>query len=343
MTNNLLEQIEKAGLVGRGGAGFNTAMKWKYSGKIKYLICNASEGELGLFKDIYILENHLKEVMEGMRIVMDHFGTKEAYFNFNENYYTKLKNEVDSAVEEYQKKGYTFNIFKEHPSYIGGEETALINAIEGRRVEPRLKPPFPGEKGLFGEPTLVHNVETLFNIYHVVNNSFENKRFYCISGEIDNKGVYHLPDDWNIYQVLKKTNNIPEFDYFVQIGGSASGVVLNSKQLEEYTMMGAGSIEVYKATITPYEMFKRWFDFYEEESCGKCTPCRLGTYQLSQMIDKEQAIPLQEILEIIDTMEKTSFCALGKSIATPVKSYLRNVLKIRLTSTPMFICVPHTD
>lgn len=330
---NILQKIEKAKLVGRGGAEFPTVLKWQFvkkaKGDTKYVICNASEGELGLFKDIYILKNYPEKVFEGLKIAMDFLGTKNCYFNLNRNYYKKIKKKIDSLVNQYKKKGYSFTLFLEEPSYIGGEETALLNAIEGLRVQPRLKPPYPSDSGLFGCPTLIHNVETLFNVADVHEGIFEDKRFYCISGEVKNENVFHYPANWSIQEVLEKSGNIPPFNFFVQIGGSASGLVLNQDQLSKQTMTGAGSIEVYKADLDPRDLLLRWFKFYNEESCGKCTPCRFGSYNLYQLVKNKKIIPWKEIFKIIEAMEKTSFCALGKSVALPVKSYAKNVLKIK--------------
>lgn len=329
---NLLLKIKKANLVGRGGAEFPTATKWeltaKAKGSPKYVICNASEGEMGVFKDIYILENFMEDVVKGMLLAMDFLKTKEGYFNFNKNYYNKISVKLNPILKKYEKKGYKFGIYKEPPSYIGGEETALLNAIEGKRIEPRFKPPFPGEAGLFGKPTLIHNVETLFNISRVAEDKFESKRFYCVLGDAKNPGVYYLADNLTIYEILKQTNNFPKFDFFAQIGGGASGLVLNQKQIKTNKMIGAGSLRIFPITADPRKILLDWFKFYANESCGKCAPCREGTYQLYEMVKKSKTIPWKKIMEVVDTMAQTSFCALGKSIGVPVKSYMSNVLSL---------------
>lgn len=331
---NILPKIKEADLVGRGGAGFPTYLKWEGIQKVKadkkYVICNASEGELGLFKDFYILQNHADRVFKGLQLAMDFIGTKKAFFNFNGDYYKKLKLQIDELVEEYEERGYQITIFREHPSYIGGEETALLNAIEGKRVEPRLKPPYPSDRGLFGQPTLIHNVETLYNVADVAEDKFEKKRFYCLSFPHKKGEVHHLPANWSIKKILEKTNNIPDFPYFVQIGGSASGLVLNSSQLDKQKMMGAGSIEIYKKSTDPRELLLKWFSFYDQESCGKCTPCREGTFQLRKMVEESKNIPWQKMKPILEVLEETSFCALGKSVPVPVYSFLKNVLKKKL-------------
>ncbi len=331
LRGRLLHKIKKAGLVGRGGAAFPTAAKWEFvaqaKGKQKYVICNASEGELGVFKDFFILQHYPEKVFKGLCLAMDYLKTKKAYLNLNQHYYDQLKNKINAFLRDAKKKGYDIQIYKEHPSYIGGEETALLNGIEGKRVEPRLKPPYPAQKGLFSCPTLVHNVETLFDIAETAEGEYDGKRFYCISGPINAPGVFHLPSHWSIYQVLKATNNIPHFGYFVQIGGSASGRVFASYQLRQEKVTGAGSIEVYRSTVTPHEMLYKWFMFYAEQSCGKCTPCREGTFQLFKLIQENpKEIPWKKIRKILEVLEKTSFCALGASVPVAVKSYCENIL-----------------
>jgi NADH:ubiquinone oxidoreductase subunit F (NADH-binding) len=329
--NDIITKIEKAGLVGRGGAGYSTAKKWqevkKAPGEPKFVICNASEGELGMFKDLYILKNYPEQVIRGMVLALDHLNAKSAFINLNKKYYQKLESKLMPIIEKYNDRGYDIKIFVEEPSYIGGEETALLNAIEGKRVEPRLKPPYPSFAGLFGKPTLINNVETLYNVACVEDGTFVDNRFYCISGKVKHKGVYHLPTDWNIEKILKETGNYPDFDFFVQIGGSASGLVYNQKQLKKQNMIGAGGLEVYDAKTDPRDILLRWLKFYQKESCGKCAPCRMGTYQLYEMVKNCFDVPWDEIFEILKTTKETSFCALGRSISEPINTYYTNVFK----------------
>lgn len=331
---DIISKIKDAKLIGRGGAGFPTALKWemvkKAEGKPKYVVSNASEGELGLHKDLYILKKYPEMVFKGMILAMDYIGTKEAYFNFNKKYYLIVKWKIKYLIRKYNKKGYHFTVYEEDPSYIGGEETALLNAIEGKKVQPRIKPPYPVTNGLFGKPTIVNNIETFFNAAQVAEGTYERKRFYCITGNIKHTGVYHLPENWSIYKVLEETDNLPRKKFFVQIGGSSSGPVLHYDQLKKKKMVGAGALQVYPASAKPRDVLTRWFDFYNKESCGKCTPCREGSYQLHKLIRKSGPIRWKEILEIVNVMEKTSFCGLGYSIGNPVKSYMRNVLKKKI-------------
>jgi NADH:ubiquinone oxidoreductase subunit F (NADH-binding) len=332
VTDDILEKIREANLVGRGGAGFPAHVKWsavqKAEAKKKYVICNVSERELGVFKDFHILQNHAEKVFEGILIAMEYVGSNECYFNFNADYYEKLKDSIDALTEKYGKeKSVHFHVFKEAPSYIGGEETALMNSIEGKRLQPRLKPPYPTEAGLFGKPTLIHNAETFYNVALVAHDAFENKRFYSISGEVRKEGVYHLPSDLTVLQVLDQTDNLPDFDYFVQAGGGASGVVLNSEQLADRTVGGTGSLIVYRLDANPRDVLLHWLEFYDAESCGKCAPCREGTYQLHKLVKENEEIPWEKMEPILDVLDQTSFCPLGRSLPIPVRSYYQNVLQ----------------
>jgi NADH:ubiquinone oxidoreductase subunit F (NADH-binding) len=334
MTRNILAKIEKAGLIGRGGAEYPTAKKWRevkqVQGKKKYVVCNASEGEIGLFKDLYILKNYPEQVIKGMVLALDYLGVKDGYINLNKGYYKKIGAKLSRVINSYNRQGHNIKFFIEDPSYIGGEETALLNAIEGKRVEPRLKPPYPSRVGLFGCPTLINNVETFYDIALVNEGTFDKKRFYAISGKIKNVGVYHLPADWSLEKTLKETGNYPVFDFFVQAGGSASGLVLNKEQIKTQKMIGAGGLEVYDKKTNPKTLLLRWFNFYQVESCGKCTPCRLGTFQLRYLLKKKTQVSWSQVFDLLAVTEETSFCALGRSISSPIRSYYTNVLKKQL-------------
>ena len=327
----LLQKIKKSGLVGRGGAGFPTYKKWEMTRATpddrKFVICNACEGEIGVFKDLYILENYPEKVMDGIILTLDFLDTKDAYLYFNSSYWKQVKSKFVPLITKYEVLGYKITVHEEEPSYIGGEETTLLNSIEGHRIEPRLKPPLPSLVGLHEHATLIQNVETFYDISLINENEYKKERFYSLSGKIKHPGVFCLSDKLSIEDILKKTGNVPSFDYFVQIGGSASGLVLNKDQLKSHKMIGAGSIEIYPTSTSPRSMFYKWFTFYYNENCGKCTPCREGTYQLCRIIKEERETNIKSILEIVDLMEAASFCGLGKSISVPVKSYIKNVLK----------------
>lgn len=333
---DLLAKIEKAGLVGRGGAAFPVHLKWQrmkgLTNPKKYVVCNASEGEIGVQKDFFILENFAEEVFKGILLAMDFLETKEGYFYINANYYEKLKNKIDPLVELFKQKGYLINIFIEEPSYIGGETGSLLNAIEGKKTQPRFPSPSPSVLGIFGCPVLLHNVETLYDVARVATDKFEKTRFSTILG-VRKEGVYRVNSEEKVAEVLRKTNNYPDFDFFVQVGGGASGEIFTKAQAEEAIISSCGSIEVYPVTTSAFDFLTKIFNFYDKESCGKCTPCRDGSSQLKKLLenlDQNSEMPWSAIKPIIKVMEKGSFCGLGRSIVPPVRSYAKNILGIEV-------------
>ena len=336
--DNILKKIEDAGLVGRGGACFPTAIKWAAvkaalaDKKQGYIIVNGAEGEPGVKKDGYIFQHHSEEVINGGYLADQFLGAakiKKIYIFLNheyfKNYVAKLK--IILAAKKYKALGIKIEFFvkPENLTYISGEETALLNLIEGKKVEPRLKPPYPTEHGLHGRPTLINNPETFYNVSLVATGNYEAQRFYTISGAVKHHGVYSLPANLSIAEVLRQTNNYPTAPFFVQVGGEASGEVLNSDQLAA-PVDGAGSIMVYDKKHTDHsKIIKYWLNFYYTQSCGQCTTCREGTYRLWELANKKKIDKL--FWEIVATLEETSFCALGSSLPIPLKSYYQNILK----------------
>ena len=331
---NIVNKIKKANLVGRGGGNFPTAMKWemvkKATGDKKYVICNASEGEPGVKKDGYILENFGEKLIDGMKIAIDFLAVKskcdvKGYIYINHQYYKKFGAELSKIIANDKKYKIEFFIKPAGSGYIGGEETSILNAIEGKRVEPRLRPPFPTTNGLWNCPTLVNNVETFYNVSLVVNDKFKENRFYTISGDCLFPSVCELSDNWTIEKILKETKNYPEFNFFVQVGGDASGEVLNGEQLNK-PASGAGSITIYNTKkYKPEEMIKKWISFFINESCGQCTPCREGVYRLNEIINSSK-INWELLEELLNNLDEASFCGLGSVVSVPIKSYRKNVL-----------------
>lgn len=334
--SDLLAKIEQAGLVGRGGASFPVHLKWQRIKSLenpkKYVVCNASEGEPSVKKDWHILDNFTAEVFKGMILTMSFLETKEAYLNINQDYYRQLKAKIDPLVDVCQKKGYLINIFEEEPSYIGGETGALLNAIEGKKTEPRASSPSPSLTGIFGNPTLVHNVETFYDVARVAAGTFEPTRFSTLLG-VKNSGVYEVSNTQKVAEILRETNNYPDFAFFAQIGGGASGEVITAEQAADYELIGCGSIEVFPLETKAHEFLSKLFSFYARESCGKCTPCRDGSWQLQKIIteiEQSEEIPWDKISPIIQAMDKSSFCDLGRSIVLPIRSYAKNILGIEI-------------
>ncbi len=320
---DILKKIEQAKLVGRGGACFPVATKWNYVKKAegnKYIVANGAEGEPGVKKDGYILTHHTKEVINGINLALKFFKAKRVFIFLNHNYTnaeSQIKKEIGKLPIEI--------IYKpQNAGYIAGEESALLSTLEKKRIEPSIRPPFPVESGYKQSPTLINNIETFYNISLVDKNKFSDKRFYTVGGDCYKPGVYCLPDNWSIARILEETNNFPRFKFFIQHGGRASGEVLNSTQLNQ-KVRGCGAITIYKQdSHDSFNFIKNIINFYAENSCGKCTPCREGSYRLKKMLSGTK-MNWPHFLELIDNMEASSFCALGSSLALPVKSYLKNV------------------
>ena len=334
---NIINKIKKVNLVGRGGGSFPTAMKWKMTrkaaGNKKYVICNASEGEPGVKKDRYILENFGERVLDGMKIAIDFLAAAphsqreraKGYIYINHNYHKKFGGKLNKIIADL--KNYEIELFIKPAGsgYIGGEETSILNAIEGKRIEPRLRPPFPMTNGLWNCPTLVNNVETFYNVSLVAADEYKKNRFYTVSGDCLNGGVYELSDDLTIEKILEKTNNYPKFDFFVQVGGDASGEVLNSKQLNK-PAGGAGSITIFNTRkYKQEEMIRKWISFFVNESCGQCTPCREGVYRLNEIMNSDN-LDWELLEELLNNLDEASFCGLGSAIPVPIRSYRKNVL-----------------
>lgn len=341
MLNKLLTKIESAGLVGRGGAAFPVAWKWqgvkealkKSSGA--YIIVNGAEGEPGVKKDGFILNKYPEEFLEGLFLAYNFLGknkVKKIYIFLNKDYLKKYKPGLDKilTLKKYQafQKKIEFFLKPISPSYIGGEETAILNIIEGKKIEPRLKPPFPSIKGLFGKPTLMNNIETFLDVARVSRDVYKGERFYSINGFVKNPGVYEFAADLAIEDILKRTNNYPSKEFFVQIGGQASGEILNSEQIF-IPADSAASIMVYDKKLTDEKkLIHYWLKFYKQESCGNCSVCREGTYRLLEMFeggDWDNDL----FWEIVNSLAESSFCALGSSLPIPLYSYYKNIKKLK--------------
>jgi NADH:ubiquinone oxidoreductase subunit F (NADH-binding) len=285
-------------------------------------------------KDGYLLNHYSEEILNGVLLADQFLGTKKIkkiYFFLNREYFKEFGPGLKQILVAKKFRAIVskieFFIKPEILIYISGEETALLNLIAGKKVEPRLKPPYPTEHGLHGAPTLINNTETFYDVSLVARGKYQDHRFYTISGAIKHPGVYNLPVALSIEEILRKTDNYPGYKFFVQVGGYVSGEILNSEQLAA-PVEGAGSIMVYDEKRTDKDkLLKYWLKFYKEQSCGQCTICREGTYRLWELINANQH-DKKLIKEILDVLEDTSFCALGHSVPVPIKSYWHNVQHI---------------
>lgn len=323
----IIKKISEAGLRGRGGGCFDTAKKWQMvkeaPGERKFVVCNISEGEPGIHKDKHILDYYMEEALQGVRIAMEYLDAERAYIYINEKYYNeyheRLRHLIGPADIEIFKKDHS-------AGYIAGEETAALNHIEGLKVEPRFRPPYPTTAGLWGCPTLVNNLETFYDVALIFLGKYKHKRFVSMNGDCLNRGVYSCFETETIAEILKDTRNYPDFEFFVQVGGDASGEVLASDMLDR-PVSGAASITVYSTLKhKPMDLIKHWALYFRNESCGQCTPCREGTARLYELLNSKE--PDWEMCgDILDNLAESSFCGLGLAAPIAIRSYVDNVLK----------------
>jgi len=309
------DKLKQAGLRGRGGAGFPAWQKWqmvKDAGSAdgrKFVVCNVSEGEPAVLKDGNILERDPGTVIEGIDAAMKAVGAQKGFLYLRKDYFDQYKEKLNQTIGSR-----AIELVREPGGYLGGEETALLDSIEGKRCEPRIKPPFPPQAGLWGCPTLVNNLETLYCAARIIRGDYKNTRFYSISGDVPNSGVFERGENLTVKEVLEKTGNLPQKDFFVQMGGGASGTILLQNELEQ-PVSGAGSIVVYDLAKTdPRQLGLKWLNFFIGENCGKCVPCREGVYRLRELFSQEQ-FDIARVKDIVDLLAKASFCPFGKGVA----------------------------
>lgn len=363
----IIGELEQAGLRGRGGAGFPTYRKLQFAydapGDVKYIVCNADEGEPGTNKDRILLSSDPCSILEGMAIagkaVNAHVG-----FIYLRAEYSYLLPILEAAIEssirhnclgkDIMGSGFDFEIKLRSGAgaYVCGEETALFESIEGKRGEPRYRPPFPGVKGLFGKPTVLNNVETLANIPPIFLNGAawyrsigtENSpgtKLFTVCGNVNQRGVYEFPMGINLKELIYEVcGGIEEGRQLlaVQTGG-ASGAIINADQIDMTLdidavgasggRLGCGTILVIDDSNCILDIVRNNLDFFRDESCGKCTPCREGgtrLYQLvSQLAEGEGSIrDLDTIDDLAETMRLTALCGLGHSTAVPVTTSIQN-------------------
>jgi [NiFe] hydrogenase diaphorase moiety large subunit len=349
--DELISELMDSGLKGRGNVGFPTGMKWKFArredSETKYVICNANESETGTFKDREILELVPRKVLSGMAICGYCIGAKKGIIYLRHEYsYLKEHLQTELAIfHEFVKQfnhDFTIEIFSGSGSYVSGEESSLIESMEGFRAEPRNKPPFPVTKGLYGCPTVVNNVETFATaqvIFRIGAEEFlklgtsysSGSKLFSISGDTKNPGIHELELGTTIEDVVKEfgDKNIKS----VQVGG-ASGYCIPQKLFAE-TVIGyeglttGGSMIFFNNSRSMYKVLHEYLRFFAEESCGLCTPCRVGTQQLLLGIEavKKGEMPVSyiEVLKKLAlSMKISSKCGLGQSVANPFISILDN-------------------
>ena len=339
---DVIREIKASELLGRGGAGFNCGLKWelarKAPGKDKYILCNADEGEVGAFKDRVILSEDPFSLIEGLMISAYAVGAQKAYIYLRAEYHY-LSNGLEQALLQVKEAGFLnhvdIQIFEGAGAYICGEESALMESVEGKRGEPRYKPPFPPVKGLFDQPTIINNVETLVNIPRIILNGADwfkalgtekskGTKVFSVSGDVQKPGVYELPMGSSLKELvgLAEAREVKA----VQVGG-ASGRILPYNRLDTplayENVLGSGAVVVFSQRRDMIEVNHCNIQFFSHESCGKCTPCREGIEVLLEIFSRlvigegrEADLPALESLS--SAMMNGSLCGLGQSVPIPI-------------------------
>jgi [NiFe] hydrogenase diaphorase moiety large subunit len=350
-SDEIIKQILDSGLKGRGGAGFPTGLKWKYTAaeknQEKYIVCNADEGEPGTFKDREILDRVSYKVYGGMAIAANAIGAKYGIVYLRGEYrflLPKLLQELELFHKSIKEIGYDFKIryCLGSGAYICGEESALFESIQGDRGEPRNKPPYPTASGVFYKPTSINNVETLVTAMMIVHHGPEvyNKlgtkdsrgsKVFSVSGDTPTPGIFELELGMTVQQFV---NEFGDGDTkAVQVGG-ASGFCVPRKKFAQ-TIIGfegvptGGSMKLFNSSRSMYNVLHNYLEFFEEESCGQCTPCRVGCQQLLKGIEKvkkseAKSTYLNELIKLAETMKVASKCGLGQSVGNAFRSIVEN-------------------
>jgi NADH-quinone oxidoreductase subunit F len=354
--DGVIAEIKASNLRGRGGAGFPTGAKWelakKSPGEEKYVICNADEGEVGTFKDRYIIQHDPFSLIEGIGIAAYAVGAKKAYIYLRAEY-RYLSDGLQSAVDQAASKGLLdlpVKIQEGAGAYVCGEESALMNSIEGRRGEVRFRPPFPPTSGLFGKPTIINNVETLMNIPVIIDKgaswfssigtpSSAGTKVFSVSGDVERPGVYEAVMGSRLSDLLSSAGAGDV--KMVQIGGATGGVVPSSMigtPLSYETVLGSGAVTVFNTKRDVIDFVFRTMEFLNEESCGECTPCREGTEVMVGILERlAKGEGMQEDIATLERlsnlMMKSSLCGLGQAAPVPVLDtlkYFRNEYENRI-------------
>jgi NADH-quinone oxidoreductase subunit F len=386
----IIDVVKDAGIRGRGGAGFPTGLKWSFvaqdTGKPVYIVCNADEGEPGTFKDRELMERDPHQLVEGMIVGGLALNSVQGYI-YLRGEFAFAGRRLAAAVREAYAEGYLgadvmgsgkrfdLTIHRGAGAYICGEETALLDSLEGRRGQPRLRPPFPATSGLYGCPTTVNNVESISSVPFVLRHGVgwyrqwgteksPGPKLMCISGEIERPGNYEFALGTTVADMLEACGGIKdgrELKFFCP-GGSSTPLLPASAADTPYTyeaimeagsMLGTGALMLYSDATCVVDMVLGWTRFYEHESCGKCTPCREGGYWLSQILNRlETGNGREEDLELLedlcDNIFGRSFCALGDGMTSPIVAGLKHfrdefLAHVRERRCPLGVTAPDRD
>lgn len=363
----VIDQVTRSGLRGRGGAGYPTGLKWStvskaYSSGDKYVICNADEGDPGAYMDRSIIESNPHQVIEGMIIAAYAVGANHGFVYIRAEYPLAIER-LKTAIKQAEKKGllgtniggsgFSFDLQLRYGAgaFVTGEETALISSLEGQRGLPRPRPPYPAERGLWGQPTLINNVETLANIAPIIRNGGDwyasigtekskGTKVFSLVGRISNTGLIEVPLGMPLREIIFDLGGgIPDGRSFkaVQTGGPSGGCIpaehldlpVDFESLQQVgSIMGSGGMIVMDETSCMVDVSKYFMSFCMSEACGKCIPCRVGTVQMHGILERitDGSATMRDLAlleDLCDMTRHTSLCGLGQSAPNPVLSTLR--------------------
>lgn len=361
----LIGQVKDSGLRGRGGAGFPTGLKWSFvpqnDGKPHYLVVNADESEPGACKDIPIMLANPHALVEGVIITSYAIRANHAFIYIRGEVPAAIRR-VAAAVREAREAGYLGQdilgsgfsldvvVHAGAGAYICGEETALLDSLEGYRGQPRLKPPFPAVAGLYASPTVINNVETICNVPYIVDRGVDwfrqfgtekspGFKVWAVSGHVERPGIYEAPLGITMRELLDYAGGVRgggEVKFWLP--GGSSVPLLTAEHLDvpltyedmaaAGTMLGTGTPMIFDSTVSVVKAVTRWLEFYKHESCGKCTPCREGTYWITGVLERFEhgqgtADEVDTLVGLCGQIAGRSFCALGDAAATPYPAALK--------------------
>jgi len=363
----VIAEVKDAGLQGRGGAGFPAGVKWEICRKVpgmpKYIICNADESEPLIFKDRVLIDTNPHQILEGMAIAGYACGAKEAWVYIRGEYEYQARR-LERAIEQAEARGFLgknvldgrfsfrIHVHRGAGAYICGEETALIESLEGRRGEPRLRPPYPPTYGFRGRPTVVNNVETFAAVSHILRNGAEwwqsrssytntpGTKLYMVIGHVKTPGLFEAPFGLTLRQVIEEFSGgmLPGSEFKCALTGGAAGTIVNAKLLDvplDYTSarqgisLGIGAFLVCDQRVSVVSLLRELLRFFTAETCGKCVPCRVGTTRsfeiLSRMTEGNgRAGDVAELETLSENMLLASFCGLGQAVSIPMNSAMSN-------------------
>jgi len=344
----VLAELEASGLVGLGGAGFPTWRKWEAVRREpgpRVVIVNADEGEPGTIKDRYLMELRPNLLLEGLLVAMEFAQAEHGYIYLREEYATARARLLEAIAALGDVYGRSIELVVGAGSYICGEETAMLESMEGRRGMPRLRPPFPAQRGFLGAPTLIDNVETLAHIPAILRNGGAwfaalgrrgepGTRLWSLSGAVERPGCYEAGNGITLRELIEEFGGGPTDEIGAVVpGGAASGILppaaldvpLTRAALAEWgASVGSAAVQVFPASYAPLELLTETMRFFAEESCQKCTPCRIGTRGLHHLAAGRVSFSGEELEAWLEALEQASICGLGQGAPIPVRSVKRH-------------------